>query len=249
MEPLTCMDAAQQAVSQKSVKPSTVKEYLGTIRALGLEDVPVSQVTPAYATARLQTILNPGTRRKHTINLRATLGLKLPCPRPPKKIYDLPNTEDIHQALLESSYFMWGAVMLYAGLRVGEACANQTIKGDTLFVDRQRRADGTITTSKTSGPVIIPLWLAELYPHHDFSKSPNTVYVGIRRAGKRRGLQLNPHQLRHAYATNLVMSGMPAPLLQRQMRHHDVAVTLNYYFQMNESDIRQYLEQIKESIN
>lgn len=241
MQRRTCLDVAKERVSQRAIKPSTIKEYLGTIRALGLADVPFDEVTVALANARLQTILNPGTRRKHTINLRAALGLKLPCPKALKKIYDLPETDVLEDAMKDSIYYPWGAVMLHAGLRLGEACTNQRLLRNVLYVDRQRLANGTITTSKTSGPVYVSDWLAELIDKTDFSRSPNTVYVGIRRAGKRAGLTINPHMLRHAYATNLIKKGMPAPLLQQQMRHRDVSVTLAYYYQFRDEDILSYL--------
>jgi integrase/recombinase XerD len=43
--------------------------------------------------------------------------------------------------------------------------------------------------------------------------------------------------LRHAFATNLVAAGATPEVLRRQMRHHDVAVSLRYYVQTSHEDV------------
>ncbi len=237
----TCLEFALARLASKPLKESTVREYLATLRALGLSDVPYPDVTVAVANARLQRVLTPSTRRKHAINLRATLGLDIRCPRPQQKVYALPSVSVIREALEDSAYAMWGLSMLFAGLRLGEACVKQPLQGKVLNVDRQRTASGVVQTSKTSGPVVIPDWLAERYATHDFDRAYNTVSVGIRRAGKRHGLTLNPHQLRHAYATNLVREGANPEVLRRQMRHHHVSVSLTYYVQVTDADIAEVI--------
>jgi integrase len=128
--------------------------------------------------------------------------------------------------------------MLFAGLRLGEACTNQPIKRNVIAVDRQRLPDGTISTPKTAGPVTVPTWFAHEYRHHDFTRAANTVYVGIRRAGKKAGIpDLTPHKLRHAFATDLVTAGCSPEVLRRQMRHHDVSVSQNFYMRTTSSDV------------
>jgi hypothetical protein len=188
-------------------------------------------------TGRLNKVLNPLTRRKHSINLRAALGFPLPCPRPAPRVYQLPDLEALHQALAPSAYVMYGFSMLYAGLRLGESLVKQRLEGNVLYIDRQRAPDGNVTTSKTEGPVTVSPWFAEAYRAFEPSKCSNTVYVGIKRAGRKAGLELNPHQLRHAFATNLVRVGASPEVLRRQMRHHDVSVSLRYYVQTTQADI------------
>lgn len=233
----TCLEVAQQHLSTKPLKDSTVREYLSTLRVLGLSDLPHAELTVGLVNSRLQRVLTPSTRRKHAINLRATLGLDIPCPRAGHKVYALPPVADLRAALEVSPYALWGLSMLFAGLRLGESCVKQPLEGNVLHVDRQRTPSGEVVTSKTSGPVHIPSWLAERYRGHDFERGHNTVYVGIRRAGKRAGLTLNPHQLRHAYATHLVTQGANPEVLRRQMRHHHVSVSLAYYVQVSTTDI------------
>jgi hypothetical protein len=233
----TCLEVALARLAEKPLKESTVREYLSTLRVLGLSDTPYAEVTVNLANARLQRVLTPSTRRKHAINLRAALGLELRCPRPQQKVYALAPVPVLREALEASSYCMWGLAMLFAGLRLGESCVKQPLSGNVLYVDRQRTPSGDIVTAKTSGPVVIPSWLATLYAEHDFDRSHNTVYVGIRRAGRRAGLTLNPHQLRHAYATHLVREGANPEVLRRQMRHHHVSVSLAYYVQVTADDV------------
>ncbi|MFG2634948.1 tyrosine-type recombinase/integrase [Streptomyces sp. NPDC048362] len=233
----TCLELALERLADRAIKESTYREYLGTLRNLGLEDVPAEKATVRYLSNVLSSVLAPGTRRKHAINLRACLGVKVPCPRPAQKLYDLPSIEEIHGAFGESRYRMYAFSMLYAGLRIGEACVSQPIKGNVITVDRQRLPDGSIATPKTAGPVVVPEWFAEEYRAFEATKSHNTVYVGMRRAAKKVGLDINPHQLRHKFATELVKAGVSPNVLQRQMRHHDVAVSLRYYVQTTESDI------------
>jgi integrase len=234
----TCLETALQRLSARPIKETTHREYLGTLRALGLEDVPFHSVTVAMLTTKLQRVLSSNTRRKHAINLRACLGLPLPCPKPARKDYDVPALTDLRAALDDSTYRLWGYAMLFAGLRLGEACTNQPIEGSVISVDRQRLPDGTISTPKTAGPVTVPGWFADEYRQHDFTRAANTVYVGIRRAGRKAGIpELTPHKLRHAFATKLVNSGCSPEVLRRQMRHHDVSVSLRYYVHTTPSDI------------
>lgn len=84
---------------------------------------------------------------------------------------------------------------------------------------------------------MLPAWLCDEYKVFQPAHCANTVYVGIKRAGRRAGLELNPHQLRHAFATNLVRFGASPEVLRRQMRHHDVVVSLRYYVQTTQADI------------
>lgn len=203
----TCLEFALERLSHKALKDSTIREYLSTLRVLGLEDLPRDTATVGLLSSRLQRVLTPSTRRKHAINLRASLGVEIACPRPSQKVYALPPMAQIREALEASPYAMWGLTMLYAGLRLGESCVKQPLSGNVLYVDRQRTPSGEVVTAKTSRPVVIPSWLADRYAQHDFERGHNTVYVGIRRAGTKKGLLLNPHQLRHAYATRLVRQG------------------------------------------
>lgn len=241
----TVEQVARERLAQRPLKHYTIRNYMQTLRLLDLLDLPFESLTVAMLYARLQGVINQGTRRKMAIDLRACTGLPIPCPKPIVKVYDLPPLVDVHRALAESSYAMWGFVMLYGGLRVGESCANQHLQGNVLHVDRQRTVSGELSSAKTCGPVVLPPWLADRYATHDFNAKHNTVYMGVKRAGLRAGLSITPHMLRHHFATNLVNAGASPEILRRQMRHHDVAVSLRYYVQTTQADIARAVESVE----
>ena len=60
---------------------------------------------------------------------------------------------------------------------------------------------------------------------------PDNVRESLRRAGRKVGISLNPHQLRHWYATTMIERGVSLPVVTQQMRHSDVSVTLRTYVQ------------------
>lgn len=238
----TCLEVARNRLADRPLKDYTVRNYMQTLRLLGLEHVPFREVSVSSLHSRLQAVLNQNTRRKMAIDLRASLGIAVPCPKPLAKQYDLPPLDVLHNALENSPYAMWGYVMLYAGLRIGEACVTQSLTGRVLTVDRQRCLDGVVRSSKTSGPVMLPEWLADLYPSHDFDAKHDTVSKNIKRAGQRAGFHLTSHVLRHAFATHLVNIGASPEVLRRQMRHHDVCVSIQYYVQTTQADIARVME-------
>jgi integrase len=130
--------------------------------------------------------------------------------------------------------------MMYAGLRCGEACATEPadIKGSVLRVFRAVSYDGSVIPAKTVGHVIIPRWLAERVENSEHKKlTPGMVRESFRRYGKKTGIHLNPHMLRHWYATMLVRGKVNPEIARRQMRHSDLKTTLEYYAQVAVSDI------------
>jgi hypothetical protein len=124
----TCLETALERLSNRAIKETAHREYLATLKALGIADLPFDSVTVAMLTTRLQRVLSPNARRKHSINLSACLGVSIPCTRPTRSEYDLPPVEALKEAVESSSYRLWGLAMLHARLRLGEACANQPIR-------------------------------------------------------------------------------------------------------------------------
>lgn len=241
----TCLALAYKRLEERAIKDNTYRSYLQTLRALEIEDLPVKEATVRELGKRLNTIIAQSTRRKHAVNLQACLGVKVPCAAPKQKVYDLSEVKDVKEAFAESKYRPHVYGMLFAGMRIGESLVKQPLKGSIITIDRQRTPQNDITPPKTTGPVYIPDWFAEEYPSYELGAINHaTVYRGVkRRAKKELGIELNPHQLRHMFATNLVKLGAPPEVLRRQMRHHDVAVSLRYYVQTTETDITSVMAQ------
>lgn len=247
----TCLEVALERLEERPIKESTYQSYLKTLRLLGLEDFPYEKLTTRILSQKLSSVLTDSTRRKHQINLRAALGVKVPVAKARQKEYELPTVQELHEAFKDSTYRIHAFTMMYAGARIGEALIKQPIKGNVITFDRQRvHLTYEVTSPKTSGPVVVPAWFAAEYaatPAKDFEKGHPTVYKGIRRRSlKMLGVEINPHMLRHRFAMSLVEMGASPRVLQAQMRHHHVNVSLSYYVHIRQKDIGSLMERFGE---
>jgi len=226
----------------KGLRRSTLLSYERLLRGLGVLDLDVSQVTKDDLLERLWGLENPNTRRATVIALRSVLGLQIKIPKAVPRRYTLPDEDTLRLALMTSPHEVRGLLMMYAGLRVSEACAitGKDVHDDRLRVDKQvvlLHQTGKPTTCsigpvKTSeAEVVIPLWLAEMVKTLTTNTKPDVVRESIRRAGRKVGINLNPHQLRHWAATTMLERGVPIAVVSRQLRHSDIATTLRTYAQ------------------
>ena len=243
------------AVAQeKGLRQSTVFSYRRLLMRLGIEDdtLPIEEVQ-----SRLLEIDNINTRRAAAIACRSVLDMpNLRIPKGVPRRYDLPSENALRMALMFSRYEVRGLLMMYAGLRLGEACAItfKARKADRLVVDRQvtelyassAQTGGEpqhvrrLAPVKTSeADVIIPHWLAPLIDSLTDLDSPGAVRTSLYSAGQKAGIKLNPHMLRHWYCTTALERGVPLKLVSQQMRHSDVAVTLRTYSQSRDEDIHE----------
>ena len=80
---------------------------------------------------------------------------------------------------------------------------------------------------KTSeADVIILHWLGPVIKSLSDVDGPGAVRTSLYTAGQKADIKLNPHQLRHWYATTAMERGVPLSLVSKQTRHSNVAVTL-----------------------
>lgn len=227
---------------ERDLRPSTVLEYKRSIERLGLLGVTLDSVTAISVSEALFKIANPNTRRNSAIAVRAVTGLPIRIPRAVSRRYVLPDEDTLRLALMTSPHEVRGLLMMYGGLRLGEACAitGADLNGDRLRVDKQVQAlrDRGKPTIVRIAPVktyeddiVIPRWLAERLKDVSEIAKPDGVRESVRRAGRRLGIALNPHQLRHWYATTALERGVPMMVVSKQLRHSDVATTLKVYTQ------------------
>jgi integrase len=211
----------------------------------------IEQITPKLlmeACARLQTYT---VRRSALISCRAIfkehLGLdhkKIPILPHVQKVYDFPSQDELHEMIGRTKYRLQLLLCMYAGLRVGEACGirKHDLIGNRLTITRQVGQDGSITTAKTIGVVVIPNWLADeinatsgdLFPQ---GKGSIVVTHACRNQSDRTGKQMNPHLLRHWYCTTLINNGANPEIVRRQMRHANLNTTMRTYVQVKPSQI------------
>lgn len=245
---MTVRDELHQQALERGLRMSTRLSYERLLGRMGLLDLEVSQVSTEGLLEALWAIDNPNTRRSAVVALRSVLGVQIKIPRGVPRRYDLPDEDTLRLALMTSPHEVRGLLMMYAGLRVGEACAitSRDLRGDRLLVDKQviQLHEKGKTTVTRIGPVktheadvVVPRFLAERVESLEQTTKPDTVRESMRRAGEKVGIKLNPHLMRHWYATTLISRGVPLSLVSRQLRHSDVATTLRTYSQHNEQSI------------
>lgn len=243
---MTVRERLHAIALERGLRQSTVLSYERLLGRLGLLDCDLTQVSQSEALDALWTIDNPNTRRAAVIAVRSVFGWSIKIPRGIPRRYELPDEDTLRLALMTTPHEPRGLLMMYAGLRVGEACAITLVdvSGDRLRVDKQVQQlhrTGKPTTTRV-GPgktgvadVVIPHWLTSVVLSIETRAKPDAVRESLRRAGQRVGIRLNPHLLRHWYATTLLERGVPLSVVAEQMRHSDPAVTLRTYSQSKAS--------------
>ncbi len=72
-----------------------------------------------------------------------------------------------------------------------------------------------------------------------FNMSYQALYKLIKRAGKRCGIDgMRPHILRHTFATTAIKKGIPLPVVQKLLGHHDIKTT-QIYTHLVEGDLQE----------
>lgn len=251
---MTVRDIVAEVALNKGLRRTTYYSYERLIGIVIPLDTDISDVAQADVIQRLWDIDSPNTRRATIIALRSVFGWNIKIPRSIPKRYDLPDEHSLRFALMLSIREPRGLLMMYAGLRIGEACAvtAQDRQGDRLTVARQvvelhRTGEATTWTlgpTKTAeASVIVPDVLWPVIDGLDTWDKPGRVRESLRRAGKRAGTDLTPHMLRKWYCTHLIERGLPLELVRQQMRHSDISVTLSHYQQFREADIHAVFKQ------
>jgi len=142
---------------------------------------------------------------------------------------------------------------MYGGLRVGEACAvtPEKLEGNYLDVNQAYSQDGLhLGSPKTYGKILLPTWLADevraMTPEQYWkigkpTKNVTNSCIKLSRSKKWREIAgsrtVNPHMLRHWYATDMIRRGVNPEVVRRQMRHKNVSVTLKIYTQVQSEEI------------
>jgi integrase len=241
----TVQEAVHLRCMERGLRRTTMLSYERLLARVVSLDTPIDTITQEAVMDALWRIDSPNTRRSVVVAVRAVLGFQIKVPRAIPRRYDLPDEDTLRLALMTSPFEDRLLCMAYAGLRIGEACAVGPVDlhGDRLRVTRQ-----VVEETKTGHPtkvrvapvksteaeIVIPEWLATRINGLEGTARPASVRESLRRAGHKVGLSLNPHMLRHWYATTLLARGVPLVVVSRQMRHSDVTTTLRTYAQAND---------------
>ncbi len=253
---------ASEVINSRPYKYQTRLTYLKDLKRLGIWDLDVSEINSALIRDKVEKVTTQSTRKRLFITARSIfkdLGVcqDLPNLEAEGKIYDIPSQEQLEWLIDRSKYRLQLLLCMFGGLRVGEACAvtPEKLSGDYLDVNQAYSQDGLhLGSPKTYGKILLPHWLAEevrkMQPEQLWSIGKTTKLVShscykLSRGEKFKALSggktVNPHMLRHWYATDMIRRGVNPEVVRRQMRHKNVSVTLKIYTQVRSEEIESSL--------
>jgi integrase len=249
---------ASEVINTRPYKYQTRLTYLKDLKRLGIWDLDISDINSALIRDKVEKVTTQSTRKRLFITARSIfkeLGIcqDLPNLEAEGKIYDIPPQEQLEWLIDRSKYRLQLLLCMFGGLGVGEACAvtPEKLSGDYLDVNQAYSQDGLhLGSPKTYGKILLPDWLAEevrnMKPNQMWSIGKTTKLVShscykLSRGEKFKNLSggktVNPHMLRHWYATDMIRRGVNPEVVRRQMRHKNVSVTLKIYTQVKSEEI------------
>lgn len=243
---------ASNVINNRPLKYGTRQSYFKIIQSLGIWDLDISELNCARIFDKVDQMRSHNVKKNVYICLRSVfrdLGIfkDLPILEGIPKTYELPTQQELHDLIDRSKYRRILYLCMYAGLRVGEACAviPSQLDGNYLTVDRAFSQDGKhLGSPKTYGKVLIPEWLAEEIigmKQEDYwclGMPTQLVSWACGNLSKRRSrIHINPHMLRHWYATELIRLNTNPEVVRRQLRHKNIETTMKIYVQVNSKDL------------
>jgi integrase len=247
---------ATNIINSRPYKYATRVSYIKGIKSLGIWDLPIEALKVSLVMDKVESLKSHNVKRNAYIILRSVfsdLGVfsELPRLNSISKQYVFPTQEEIHETIEKSKYRLQLLLCMYGGLRVGESCAVQPndLEGDWLNVTRAFSQDGKhVGTSKTQGKILLPKWLADeirAMSQEDLwviGKPTHLVTWACGNLSKRGNRKkINPHMLRHWFATDMIKRGVNPEIVRRQMRHKNVNTTLRIYTQVLTTEIQDSL--------
>jgi len=239
-------------INSRPLKYGTRQSYFKIIKSLGIWDLDISELNCARIFDKVDQMRSHNVKKNVYICLRSVfrdLGIfkDLPILQGIPKTYELPTQQELHDLIDRSKYRRILYLCMYAGLRVGEACAviPSQLDGNYLTVDRAFSQDGKhLGSPKTYGKVLIPEWLAEEIigmkqeDYWQIGMPTQLVSWACGNLSKRRSrIHINPHMLRHWYATELIRLNVNPEVVRRQLRHKNIETTMKIYVQVNSKDL------------
>lgn len=249
-----------QIVQSRPYKYATKQTLIRDIKKLGIWDMDVQDVTSAYIRDVVDVVGSHNSRRRLYITARSVFKNVNKCQDLPvlesiSRIYQFPSQEHLEFLINKSKYRLQLLLCMYGGLRVGEACAvtPSKLEGNHLRVDEAFSQDGLhIGSPKTVGRVLLPEWLADEVKNMTqdqywrIGMSTKMVSASIYKISRFKKAQqltggkgINPHMLRHWYATDMIKRGISPEVVRRQMRHKKIETTMKVYAQVNNTDIEE----------
>lgn len=250
----------EKLIQSRPYKYTYKQTLVRDVKKLGIWDMDVEDVTSAYIRDTVDALGNHNSRRRLYITARSIFKELDKCQDLPvlesiSRIYQFPEQEHLDYLISKSKYRLQLFLCMYGGLRLGEACAvtPKKLEGNYLRVDEAFSQDGMhLGSPKTVGRVLLPEWLAEevrtMSPNQFWRIGMTTKMVSssIYKISRFKGAEhltggkpINPHMLRHWYATDMIKRGISPEVVRRQMRHKKIETTMRVYVQVNNRDLEE----------
>ena len=244
---------ATKVIESRPYKYQTRQTLVKDLKRLGIWNLDISQVNSSLIRDKVERVTTQSTRKRLFITARTIfkdLGVcqDLPYLEAEGKIYDIPKQEHLEWLIARSKYRLQLLLCMYGGLRVGEACAvtPDKLQGNYLDVNQAFSQDGLeLGSPKTYGKILLPEWLVDevrnmkIDQYWKIGMTTKMVSNSCYKLSKGKewrqmtgGKSVNPHMLRHWYATDMIRRGVNPEVVRRQMRHKNVSVTLKIYTQV-----------------
>ncbi len=243
---------ATNVINNRPFKYGTRQSYFKIIKSLGIWDLALANLNCAMVYDKVDQMKSHNVKKNIYICLRSVfkdLGIfnDLPILQGIAKQYDFPTQEELHEIIERSKYRRILYLCMYAGLRIGEACAviPSQLEGNYLTVDRAFSQDGKhLGSPKTYGKVLIPEWLADEVrtmkkdEYWQLGMPTQLVSWACGNLSKRRSKKhINPHMLRHWFATDMIRRGINPEIARRQLRHKNIETTMKIYVQVCDQEL------------
>lgn len=206
--------------------------------------------------------LDPITRKKRLKTVRLYLvaikkflkwmGIEVRVPVPKTRSDDLQvlteaQIEKLRELPRSLKYKAIVNLMLDTGLRANEVLSinveDVNWENNSIVVKNTKNGEFRVVffTSRTKELLQRYMKKYKVAQGRLFNVSYQALYREIKRLGRKLGIDLRPHLLRHTFATVAIKRGMPLPAVQRLLGHKDIRTTQIYLHLVSE-DLRKAYE-------
>lgn len=181
----------------------------------------------------------------------------------PKETREPPTEQELERIRNDKGGWLYLQILLYTGCRKGEALAlcyedfdfNKKIISITKEVVFDSNTPHIVHHTKTQAGVRTISLLDTLAGQLPKNKKGQIFHYTLsafrhewNRYCKKLGIDITPHQLRHAYETMLFNANVPVKLAQKLLGHADIQTTQNIYTHIRDSKIGDATESLNNYI-
>jgi integrase len=212
----------------KSITASDIRQWIVFLKSEGLAD---SYIHSIFKT--LRQILSDA--EFDGLLVRNPASLKI-APSPGTHDVDIPTDDRVWELHAALGGTLANAVILarFAGLRLGEAVGLRwsDVGTDFITVAQQIGPAGVAPVKSKSSAATIPVApevIAMLVRSDTEQVIGNYSYRSVRNTWDKVSGDVNFHDLRHAFGSNLVADGVDVMTVSKLMRHANPSITLQFY--------------------